>query len=287
MDILNENFDYNHAINNRYDIPHLFIKIDNKPIKIELIVSNGFVNLYTTKGRLYWLLQVKDKMELIDWKIHFNINYSDLSKAWKIISETLLYHKIKNNYNIKEDIFIAMKVVNIKLNKNFPKHMSGREITVYIYRYSPKLNEDINEIDDINENNEEIKKRIIYTKDDEDNFKFWYEFLIDVENKLKKDNIQKRKDNGCADGDLYLGEYTSLRNESFTFDPISKVYEFPPNNRGWNGNNQKIPFSKIQIYKIKKSLLNKNNFILNNIIESKFYILSFCILILIILFYKK
>ena len=37
-----------------------------------------------------------------------------------------------------------MKVVNIQLNKNFPEDMAGREITVYIYKYSPILNETIN-----------------------------------------------------------------------------------------------------------------------------------------------
>ena len=82
-----------------------------------------------------------------------------------------------------------------------------------------------------------------------------------------------------------MGQYTSLRNESFTFDPIQKKYEFPPNDKGWNGNNQKIPFSKIQIYKIRKSLLNENYFILN-IIEFKYYIISLLILLLVIVFFQ-
>ena len=138
-------------------------------------------------------------MELPDWKIHFNIKYSDLGKAWKIISETLLYHKMKQK-NFKVEFFFAMKVVYIKLNKNFPEYIAGREITVYIYKYNPILNETINEIDDINEKNENIKKKIIYYKDDEDDFNFWYDFLIDVENKLKNNKIKKRKENGCADG---------------------------------------------------------------------------------------
>lgn len=156
MNILNEKFDYNHAINNRYDIHHQFIEIKKKSIKIELIVSNGFIMLYTTKGRIYWLLQVKTKMELSDWKIHFNINYTDLSKAWKIISETLLKHKMKsNNNNNKDDFIFSMKAVNIKLNKNFPEHKKGREI---IFRYNPILNETSNEVDDLNEK-EEINKK--------------------------------------------------------------------------------------------------------------------------------
>ena len=236
----------------------------------------------TTKGRIYWLLQVKAKMELPDWKIHFNIKYSDLGKAWKIISETLLYHKMKQK-NIKKEFFFAMKVVNIKLNKNFPEDMAGREITVYIYKYNPILNETINEIDDINEKNENIKKKIIYYIDDEDNFTFWYDFLIDVENKLKNNNIQKRKENGCADGDLYLGLYTSLRNESFIFNPSTKVNQYPPNDKGWNASKQKNIFSKIQIYKIRKKLLNVNYLILN-IIEYKYLILSFIILLFAFIF---
>ena len=178
-----------------------------------------------------------------------------------------------------------MKAVNIKLNKNFPEHMSGREITIYIYKYNEKLNGNSNEVDDINEMNEEIKKKIIYTKADEEKYQFWFDFLIDVEKRLKEDNIQKRKNNGCADGDLYLGLYTSLRNESFTFNNIKKIYEFPPNEKGWNGSKQKAPFSKIQIYKIRKSLLNENYLILN-IYEYRYYIISFSILLMAFLLYK-
>ena len=47
------------------------------------------------------------------------------------------------------------------------------------------------------------------------------------------------------DGDLNLGHYTSLRNESFTFNPLIKMKEYPPNEKGWNGTNQKCPFTKI------------------------------------------
>lgn len=275
MNILDEKFDYNHAITNRYDIPNKWIKINDKNIKLELLVTNGFVKLYTIKGRLYWYLQAKSNEQIPDWKIHFNIAHSDLSKAWKIITETFLYYKINRSNKINEDIFIAMKVLNIKLNKNFPENMSGREITIYIYQYHPKLSENknnINEIDDENEKKEKIKMTIIYRKEEEENFNFWYEFLIDVENKLKKANIKKKKNNGCADGDLYLGEYSSLRNECLIFD------EYPPNEYGWNARKQKVPFSNIQIYKIRKKLLGEENFFLI-IKEFKFYI--FCLLILV------
>ena len=191
-------------------------------------------------------------MKLSDWKIHFNISYSDLPKAWKIISETLLYHKMYKSHHIKEninDIFFAMKAVNIKLNKNFPEHMSGREITIYIYKYNEKLNGNSNEVDDINEMNEEIKKKIIYTKADEEKYQFWFDFLIDVEKRLKEDNIQKRKNNGCADGDLYLGLYTSLRNESFTFNNIKKYINFHLMKKDGMETNKKFLFLKFKYIK--------------------------------------
>jgi len=34
--------------------------------------------------------------------------------------------------NFKDEFFFAMKVVNIKLNKNFPEYMAGRELFIYI-----------------------------------------------------------------------------------------------------------------------------------------------------------
>ena len=57
MDLLDKNFDYTYAITNRYDIPNQFIEVNNKKIKIELLVTNGFVKLYTIKGRLYGIAQ--------------------------------------------------------------------------------------------------------------------------------------------------------------------------------------------------------------------------------------
>ena len=281
MNILDERFDYDHAITNRYDIPNKNIKINDKSIKLELLVTNGFVKLYTVKGRLYWYIQGKSLNLIPDWKLHFNIEHSDISKAWKIISETLLYYKMNKSHNvINEDIFVGMKSININLNKNFPEYMSGREITVYIYQYDPRLNENINntnEIDEENEKKEKVKKIIKYRKEEEESFNFWLEFLIEVENKLTKEKIKTKKHNGCADGDLYLGKYTSLRNECFIYD------EYPPNEEGWNAANHKIPFSHIQIYKIRKNLLNEKDYILI-IKEFKYYTLFLIVFVISLLF---
>jgi hypothetical protein len=84
---------------------------------------------------------------------------------------------------------------------------------------------------------------------------------------------------------LYLGFYTSLRNESFIFNPLTKVNEYPKNEKGWNASQQKNIFSKIQIYKIRKKLLNESYLILN-IIEYKYLLFSIIILLLAFIFYK-
>ena len=38
-----------------------------------------------------------------------------------------------------------------------------------------------------------IKKEVVFSKDDEENFEFWYDFLWDVEFKLKIIKLKKEK----------------------------------------------------------------------------------------------
>jgi hypothetical protein len=42
--------------------------------------------------------------------------------------------------------------------------------------------------------------------------------------------------NGVADGDLPLGHYVSLRNESYVKDEERNVFIYPPDSYGWNPN---------------------------------------------------
>ena len=84
---------------------------------------------------------------------------------------------------------------------------------------------------------------------------------------------------------MYLGFYTSLRNESFIFNPLKKVNEYPKNENGWNASKENNIFSKIQIYKIRKKLLNESYLILN-VIEYKYLLFSIIILLLAFIFYK-
>ena len=64
----------------------------------------------------------------------------------------------------------------------------------------------------------------------------------------------KIKENGVAPGDLALGKYVSLRNEAFVKNETGS-YIYPPNNKGWNPLNQKIP---IHINNFKKALNSKD-----------------------------
>ena len=113
--ILDENFEYENAINNRYYIPKKKISIGNKQILFELLVTNGFVKLYTIRGRLYGIAQVVNNgHESPDWKFHFNICFEDIYSAWEIIVSCFLIHiqKYYENKNIKinnNDIFFYMK----------------------------------------------------------------------------------------------------------------------------------------------------------------------------------
>jgi hypothetical protein len=286
MDLLDKNFDYTYAITNRYDIPNQFIEVNNKKIKIELLVTNGFVKLDTIKGRLYGIAQINENHTLPDWKIHVNISHDDISKAWKIISESLLKYTIKYSHekNIIDDLIISMKAININLNDNFAEHMSGREITIYIYIFDELLNQNNEngiEIIDLNDKGKEVKINYFFRKNDEEKFIFWYEFLIDIEEKLKQLKIKKKKLDGAADGDLWLGNYTSLRNESFVLNDEKKDYEYPPNNKGWNGAKKKKPFNWFQIYKIRYSLVYKET-----LYKNKLYIIGLLWLIIIFFLYK-
>ena len=282
MELLDKKFDYTYATKNRFDIPNKVFEINNTKIKIELLVTNGFVKLYTIKGRLYALQQSENHNSLPDWKFHINISNEDIPKSWKIISESLLNLTFKYSKNkvINDDLIISMKAFNINLEGySLPKDMDGREITIYIYQFNELLNNKNKpiEIKDVNAKNEEIIVTYFFKKNDEEKFNFWYEFLIDIENKLKNAKIRKKKLNGAADGDLWLGNYSSLRNEAFCDDGI-----YPPNHRGWNSANQKKPFNWYQIFMIRYSLVYKEL-----LIKNKIYFISFILLFIIIILYKN
>jgi len=253
MSILDNRFDYTYSITHRYEIPNQFISIKDKKIRIELLVTNGFVKIYTYKGRIYHIKQNTDNHTVPDWKFHFNVTRDDIPKAFNIVSETLLKHIIQKTKSeeILEDIFISMKAYNINLCTEM---QSGREITLYIYTFDERLNEDPTEIDIEDENRKKNLIKYVFRKNEEKKFKFYYDLLIDIENQLIANKIKKTIQNGAADGDLWIGKYASLRNEAYC-KGVNGGYVYPPNDRGWNSAKQKMPFSWIDIFRIRYALV--------------------------------
>ena len=253
MSILDNRFDYTYSITHRYEIPNQFISIKDKKIRIELLVTNGFVKIYTYKGRIYHIKQNTDNHTVPDWKFHFNVTRDDIPKAFNIVSETLLKHIIQKTKSeeILEDIFISMKAYNINLCTEM---QSGREITLYIYTFDERLNEDPTEIDIEDENRKKNLIKYVFRKNEEKKFKFYYDLLIDIENQLIANKIKKTIQNGAADGDLWIGKYASLRNEAYC-NGVNGGYVYPPNDRGWNSAKQKMPFSWIDIFRIRYALV--------------------------------
>lgn len=275
MNILKKEFDYSYAITHRYEIPNQYINIKNKKIKVELLVTNGFVKFYTYKGRIYGIMQNNDSHRIPDWKFHFNVCPEDIPKAFNIINETLLKHIINNTNeeDIIDDLVISVKAYNTNLATYMQK---GREITLYIYTYNKKLNEDKPEEFELDgENGEKYKISYVFRKNEERKFKFYYDLLIDIEQHLNKLKIKKTIKNGAADGDLWIGKYASLRNEAYC-EGLNGGPVYPPNDRGWNSTNQKMPFNYIQILMLRYALVYK---------ETSFPFLFLGIIFLIISFY--
>ena len=279
MNILDHRFDYSYAINHRLEIPNQYISIKSRKILIELLVTNGFVKLYTNKGRIYNISQNIDFHSIPDWKFHFNVKPEHIPKAFNIISETLLKHIIETTEekDIPEDLIISMKAYNINLCTEMQR---GREITLYIYTFDERLNENPYELDSQDENGNLKNIKYIFEKKEEKNFKFYYDLLIDIEKQLDLENIRQTIKDGCADGDLWIGKYASLRNEAYC-KSINGGFIYPPNENGWNARRQKLPFSWINIFRIRYALVYKEK----PYLLIGFSVIVFIISIIIYLFY--
>ena len=52
-----------------------------------------------------------------------------------------------------------------------------------------------------------------------------FDFVVSVEEEFIKEKIEQRYIDHCADGDLWIGKYASLRNEAYTL--VKDEYEYP------------------------------------------------------------
>lgn len=125
---------------------------------------------------------------------------------------------------------------------NWTEMQRGREITVYIPVYDDifgsgydfiEFDESDNQEDDCNKILDTKERIIPLSRNIEHSFSFWTHFVSEAERILSENNIRSA---GCANGDLPLGKYVSLRNEAFFIDKV------PPNEKGWNCAGHALPF---------------------------------------------
>ena len=116
----------------------------------------------------------------------------------------------------------------------------GRELTVYMYTHDQPFGEGpLAHLPDHK-----------LTSDMQHSSEAWWRFIRTVEEKLAAAGLSHR---GCADGDLPLTNYVSLRNEAFCMGPKQrydstsgrmvddKDWIYPPNDRGWNAGTHTVP----------------------------------------------
>lgn len=230
LDTLPLEFTYDFILQNRYNMPQL----QHKNFNYEILCSNGFVKLYTKNGRAYWIAQLENNYRTPDWKFHISIPKDQIPKAWDIIAKLFIEMQCKS----------GMKAIFTKDSAYVSK---GREITIYIYRYQLCYGEGLRYKLDGNE------VLIKLTKNMEQTGSFWMKFIGIVEQELQKAGIET---NGCANGDRKIGNYTSIRNESFVMHDnklnngiIISEYEYPRDEDGWNGAGHELPF---ELEKVKK-----------------------------------
>ncbi|KAL9657569.1 hypothetical protein ABK040_000996 [Willaertia magna] len=225
--------------------------------------SNGFVRIFTIKGKKYWLSQAQVYHRAPDYKIHFSIHYDDIPKAFNILAKHFYLKKCQFGMKAAMTDIVYNKVYQDE-DYGWPEHMKGREITLYIYRYyNPNdyyfIREYIGNNSFIkhylNDKNSEFYKNNLLeyvhynpfdqyelTLQDEEPLQFYWNFIKEAEQLLEKENIRT---NGCAQGDLPLGgKYATFRNETCIICPekrkdknvkdIDNLFMYPPNETGWN-----------------------------------------------------
>lgn len=208
--------------------------------------SNQFVRLFTLTARRYWLAQATCEHLTADWKIHFSVQPNDIARAFNLLAE--LYYQMKLPVGLKARYPDDWK----DYENEWPEHMRGREITVYILLYESTkttkqtmlysnnhLSKGKHLIDWNLSSTGEIYAMHDLNKTDEIPLERYLDFAVRAEKLLRQHRVQP---NGCAIGDYPIGYYTSLRNEKFVAvaddgdDRIEKVkLLYPPNECGYNG----------------------------------------------------
>lgn len=218
----NHPFSYERMFGERSTIPTLVID----GIEYDSSYNGGWMRIRSDKGVNYYLAQAQLEHLAPDWKLHFSIHAEDMPRAWNIIGHLFLAKKCN----------MSMKMcVPDYDSAGWPQHMYGREITVYMYTH-----QDIYTL---------LSGNALFARE-KYSAGFWFDFINAAELQLKKAGIRSR---GTADGDRALGNYVSIRNESYIEVDASwrqitnqcvvsgRRFCYPPNCAGYNASNYKDP----------------------------------------------
>jgi hypothetical protein len=243
-----QNFKYNYFLENRHDLP----KLKSGEMDYEAICNNGFTKLFTEKCRIYWLAQNEHEHKTPDWKFHVSVVKEDIPKSWDLLIELFIAMNCRS----------GMKVCYLKEND---RTAPGREITIYIYKHY--YGYDTSEL---------CEGRLSIA--DEHSEDYWLDMFKRIECVLEDSKIRP---NGCANGDLPLGKYVSIRNEVFVHCDEKDVGIYPPDECGWNALGHPLPFNidKFRVGKIRRknlaiwsylilsaiTILFFSNYIMNNL----------------------
>jgi hypothetical protein len=213
-----------------------------KTMSYRLLDSNGFLLLYTMRGRVYWISQNVTNHTTPDWKIHFSICEEHIPLAWNIIAQLFIDKKCE----------IGMKATTVS-SRFCNSSQRGREITVYVYKYDtalkrgvmyetspetghevyiglpavidwPKIGSFQGHIEDPNTVSDfECDYYLGAEIEAPYDAKYWFDFISEAEKRLCDAGV--RSNGGVADGDLPLPHcrFASLRNEAFVIEEDAPI----------------------------------------------------------------
>uniref|UniRef100_A0A7S4DTC0 Uncharacterized protein n=1 Tax=Lotharella globosa TaxID=91324 RepID=A0A7S4DTC0_9EUKA len=248
-----------------------------RTVEYHRLCTGGFSRVCTERCRVYWLAQNARAHLTPDWKLHFSVAREDIALAWDILCALFLDHAC--------DFGIKVTTAEALGNGTWPEKQRGREITLYMFTHDPSYdvpseadagplprrnnNNNNNSHRHKNSNHDAIPQslggpmaalaeknevhKFWLSKEYERPGAFWRSLVREAERRLRAYKIRSA---GCADGDLPLGQYASLRNEAFVaWEGKDGVREmgpsgerdgkwkaiYPPNAAGWNAANQPVP----------------------------------------------